>query len=122
MYKNFTLTESEKEQILNQHKNHGYKKPLMEENEDMVPAEELPNEIPQQNDGITVYLVAVETDDGQTDLLRAKVFRNNADAIQYANELENQYERQNNRYDDENLPLYQRGRKRTPFIESLKLM
>jgi hypothetical protein len=31
MYKNFTLTESEREQILNQHKNHGYKKPLNED-------------------------------------------------------------------------------------------
>lgn len=27
MYKNFNLTESEKEQILSQHKTHGYKKP-----------------------------------------------------------------------------------------------
>jgi hypothetical protein len=31
MYKNFTLTESEREQILNQHKEHGYKKPLSEQ-------------------------------------------------------------------------------------------
>jgi hypothetical protein len=30
MYKNFNLTESEREQILNQHKEHGYKKPLNE--------------------------------------------------------------------------------------------
>jgi hypothetical protein len=30
MYKNFTLTESEREQILNQHKEHGYKKPINE--------------------------------------------------------------------------------------------
>lgn len=30
MYKNFTLTESEKEQILSMHKEHGYKKPLNE--------------------------------------------------------------------------------------------
>jgi hypothetical protein len=30
MYKNFILTESEKEQILNMHKSHGYKKPLNE--------------------------------------------------------------------------------------------
>jgi len=30
MYKNFKLTESEKEQILNMHKEHGYKKPLNE--------------------------------------------------------------------------------------------
>ena len=30
MYKNFTLTESEREQILNQHKSYGYKKPLNE--------------------------------------------------------------------------------------------
>jgi uncharacterized Zn finger protein len=29
MYKNFNLTESEKEQILNQHKEHGYKKPYI---------------------------------------------------------------------------------------------
>lgn len=33
MYKNFSLTESEKEQILNMHKNHGYKKPLNENKE-----------------------------------------------------------------------------------------
>jgi len=33
MYKNFNLTESEKEQILNMHKDHGYKKPLNEINE-----------------------------------------------------------------------------------------
>jgi len=31
MYKNFNLTESEKEQILNMHKDHGYKKPLNEQ-------------------------------------------------------------------------------------------
>jgi hypothetical protein len=31
MYKNFNLTESEKEQILNQHKEHGYKKSLNEQ-------------------------------------------------------------------------------------------
>lgn len=36
MYKNFTLTESEKEQILKQHKSHGYKKPLNEDIEDSV--------------------------------------------------------------------------------------
>jgi len=30
MYKNFNLTESEREQILNQHKGYGYKKPLNE--------------------------------------------------------------------------------------------
>ena len=35
MYKNFNLTEVEKEQILNNHKNHGYKKPL---NENMEPS------------------------------------------------------------------------------------
>ena len=34
MYKNFNLTESEREQILGMHQAHGYKKPL---NEDMVP-------------------------------------------------------------------------------------
>ncbi len=33
MYKNFTLTESEREQILNQHKEHGYRKPLNEQAE-----------------------------------------------------------------------------------------
>jgi len=31
MYKNFNLTESEREQILNMHKEHGYKKPLNED-------------------------------------------------------------------------------------------
>jgi peptidoglycan hydrolase-like protein with peptidoglycan-binding domain len=31
MYKNFTLTESEREQILNQHMNHGYKQPINEQ-------------------------------------------------------------------------------------------
>ena len=31
MYKNFNLTESEKEQILNMHMSHGYKKPLNED-------------------------------------------------------------------------------------------
>lgn len=31
MYKNFNLTESEREQILNQHKEHGYKKSLNEQ-------------------------------------------------------------------------------------------
>jgi hypothetical protein len=31
MYKNFNLTESEKEQILNMHKDHGYKQPLNEQ-------------------------------------------------------------------------------------------
>jgi hypothetical protein len=30
VYKNFILTESEREQILNQHKQHGYRKPLNE--------------------------------------------------------------------------------------------
>ena len=30
MYKNFILTESERKEILKQHKNHGYKKPLNE--------------------------------------------------------------------------------------------
>ena len=30
MYKNFNLTESEKKEILNQHKSYGYKKPLKE--------------------------------------------------------------------------------------------
>lgn len=34
MYKNFNLTESEKEEILNKHKAHGYKKPLKEEEDD----------------------------------------------------------------------------------------
>jgi hypothetical protein len=34
MYKNFNLTESEKEEILNKHKAHGYKKPLNEEEDD----------------------------------------------------------------------------------------
>jgi|688.fasta_scaffold666359_1 hypothetical protein len=33
MYKNFTITESEREQILNMHKDKGYKKPLNESNE-----------------------------------------------------------------------------------------
>ena len=32
MYKNFKLTEKEKREILEQHKSHGYKKPLNEEN------------------------------------------------------------------------------------------
>jgi hypothetical protein len=31
MYKNFTLTESEREQILNQHMDHGYKQPMNEQ-------------------------------------------------------------------------------------------
>jgi len=31
MYKNFNLTESEREQILNQHKEHGYKKAINEQ-------------------------------------------------------------------------------------------
>ena len=31
MYKNFNLTESEKEEILNKHKSFGYKKPLTEQ-------------------------------------------------------------------------------------------
>ena len=31
MYKNFKLTESEKEQILNMHKSHGYGQPLNEQ-------------------------------------------------------------------------------------------
>jgi hypothetical protein len=35
MYKNFNLTESEKQQILEMHKAHGYKKPLNEEMEDV---------------------------------------------------------------------------------------
>lgn len=37
MYKNFNLTESEKEQILNQHKEHGYRKPLSEQEYDDMP-------------------------------------------------------------------------------------
>lgn len=37
MYKNFNLTESEKEQILNQHKEHGYRKPLNEQEYDDMP-------------------------------------------------------------------------------------
>jgi hypothetical protein len=47
MYKNFTLTESEREQILNQHKEHGYKKPVNEENE-------LDNNEPRSNGGLVV--------------------------------------------------------------------
>jgi len=39
MYKNFTITESEKEQILNQHKSYGYKKP-MNENVELLPESE----------------------------------------------------------------------------------
>ena len=31
MYKNFTLTESEREEILNRHKDHGYKQPINEQ-------------------------------------------------------------------------------------------
>ena len=46
MYKNFTLTESEKAQILKQHKNHGYKKPLNEDFEDGMDGE-----IENTNDG-----------------------------------------------------------------------
>jgi hypothetical protein len=46
MYKNFTLTESEKEQILKQHKSHGYKKPLNEDIED-----EMGNDMPATNNG-----------------------------------------------------------------------
>lgn len=34
MYKNFNLTESEKEQILKQHQSHGYKKSLNEQSEE----------------------------------------------------------------------------------------
>jgi hypothetical protein len=39
MYKNFNLTESEKEEILNNHKEHGYKKPINEQMDgaDMMP-------------------------------------------------------------------------------------
>lgn len=37
MYKNFNLTESEKKQILNQHKEHGYKKPLNEQEDGDLP-------------------------------------------------------------------------------------
>jgi hypothetical protein len=41
MYKNFNLTESEKEQILNMHKNHGYGQPLNEQSQPFLPATEL---------------------------------------------------------------------------------
>ena len=41
MYKNFKLTESEKEQILNMHKDHGYGQPLNEQNQPFLPATEL---------------------------------------------------------------------------------
>lgn len=34
MYKNFNLSEEEKRQIMEMHKNHGYKKPLNEQEED----------------------------------------------------------------------------------------
>jgi hypothetical protein len=47
MYKNFKLTESEKEQILKQHSNHGYKKPVNEQNE-------LDNDEPRSNGGLVV--------------------------------------------------------------------
>lgn len=35
MYKNFNLTESEKKEILNKHKAHGYQKPLNEEEDEL---------------------------------------------------------------------------------------
>jgi hypothetical protein len=41
MYKNFNLTESEKEQILNMHKDHGYGQPLNEQSQPFLPATEL---------------------------------------------------------------------------------
>ena len=36
MYKNFNLTESEREEILNSHKEHGYKQPLNEQKSDRM--------------------------------------------------------------------------------------
>ena len=36
MYKNFNLTESEREEILNRHKEHGYKQPLNEQKSDRM--------------------------------------------------------------------------------------
>lgn len=47
MYKNFTLTESEREEILNRHKEHGYKQPIDEDNfngNDMVNNENFKND------------------------------------------------------------------------------
>lgn len=50
MYKNFTLTESEKEQILKQHKKHGYKKPLNEQSNDDS-TQDMSNDVEPNIDG-----------------------------------------------------------------------
>lgn len=50
MYKNFTLTESEKEQILKQHKKHGYKRPLNEQSNDDS-TQDMSNDVEPNIDG-----------------------------------------------------------------------
>jgi hypothetical protein len=45
MYKNFTLTESEREQILNMHKDKGYKQPMNEQSTDDTIIGTLPSKL-----------------------------------------------------------------------------
>lgn len=69
MYKNFNLTESEKEQILKQHQSHGYKKSLNEQSEedfssDMDGNMEQPNSVNLQS---RLLFIADNLDAGHND-------------------------------------------------------
>jgi hypothetical protein len=72
MYKNFNLTESEKEQILKQHQSHGYKKPLNEQSfEDYSSDMEQPGDEMKSPDSVNLQsrllFIADNLDAGHTD-------------------------------------------------------
>jgi hypothetical protein len=78
MYKNFNLSDEEKKQIMEMHKNHGYKKPVNEqeeENQNKQPQFEINSSII----GIPEYFVltvntGVEDEYGDTEEFDVKVF------------------------------------------------
>lgn len=59
MYKNFNLTESEREQILKQHKKYGYKNPLNEQYEDESMGDDT-NDGSEQDMGSSSYNLKVD--------------------------------------------------------------
>lgn len=72
MYKNFNLTESEKEQILKQHQSHGYKKGLNEQSfEDYSSDMEQPGDEMKSPDSVNLQsrllFIADNLDAGHTD-------------------------------------------------------
>jgi hypothetical protein len=96
MYKNFTLTESEKVKILNMHKKHGYKKPLNEEDDMVSPEETDMGSSPDQsmNEPKMVTLIfqeygSEETGEYENDLSKAKVFLDSSKASDYQRSIKN---------------------------------